>query len=146
MMKLESLSNSSRGRKRRKEVGRGVGSGSGKTCGRGTKGMGARSGYKVRAGYIGGAGPLHKRVPSRGFSQVRFQKLPHVFNLSMIEKFYEDGEVVNMETLRERGLIKGVSHGVKILANGHLTKKISFQVDELSQGAKDKLQQAGIKF
>ena len=143
-VKLESLSNASRPIKRRKLLGRGPGSKHGKTCGRGQKGMGARSGYKKRLGYVGGGVPLHKRVPTRGFSNARFARKLDVINLDQIETIYKDGEVVSLESLRERGYIKGQSNGIKVLANGTLSKKVTFQVEAFSKGAKEKLKEAGI--
>ncbi len=143
-IQLESLSNTSRPKKRRKLLGRGPGSKRGKTSGRGEKGMGARSGYKTRLGYVGGGVPLHKRVPTRGFSNARFACKLDVINLAQIETLYNDGETVSLETLREKGFIKGQSNGIKVLANGTLSKKVSFKVEGFSDGAKEKLKEAGI--
>lgn len=138
--KLQSLINTSRPSKRRKLLGRGIGSKSGKTCGRGQKGMGARSGYKTRQGYIGGGSPLHKRLPTRGFSNARFSTRLHVVNLGQIEAIYNEGETVSLETLREKGFLKGKSCGIKILSEGELTKKVSFQVEAISKGAREKVE------
>ncbi|MCH9608717.1 MAG: 50S ribosomal protein L15 [Chlamydiales bacterium] len=143
--KLDTLTNSSRPKKRRKLLGRGPGSGKGKTSGRGQKGMGARSGCKKRHGYIGGGVPLHKRLPTRGFSNARFRKRLDVINLGMIDSIYEDGEVVSLETLREKGHFKGKSFGIKILAEGELTKTVSFEVKAISQGAREKLKKMKIE-
>ncbi|MCH9627630.1 MAG: 50S ribosomal protein L15 [Chlamydiales bacterium] len=143
-VKLESLSNCSRESKKRKLLGRGTGSKRGKTCGRGHKGMGARSGYKTRLGYVGGGVPLHKRVPTRGFSNARFARKLDVINLDQIEAVYQDGEVVNLESLKSKGFLSGQSNGVKVLANGKLSKKVTFQVEAFSKGALDKLKEAGI--
>ncbi len=142
--KLESLQNTSRPYHRRKTLGRGAGSRSGKTSGRGHKGAGSRSGYKSRQGYIGGGVPMHRRMPTRGFSNARFACRLDAINLDQIEAYYKDGETVNLETLREKGLIKTNSHGVKILGNGELKKKVKLQVEGVSQGAKEKLKLAGI--
>ncbi len=144
MITLSTLSNSSRPTKRRKLLGRGPGSKHGKTSGRGEKGAGSRSGYKTRQGYIGGGVPLHKRTPTRGFSNVRFARKLDVINLGQIDVMYADGETVSLETLREKGFIKGQSYGIKILADGTLSKKVSFQVEAFSSGAQDKLKEAGI--
>ena len=135
MFTLESLSNYTRGRKRRKMVGRGPSSGHGKTCCRGIKGAGSRSGYKRRYGYEGGGVPLHKRVPTRGFTRGAHLKRKDIINFSEIDKLYKDGEVVSLETLREKNFIKGSSHGVKVLAKGTLTKKVTFDVKAFSQAA-----------
>src|SRR5262249_39578510 len=96
IMELHSLQNSSRPAKRRKRVGRGMGSGLGKTCGRGHKGAGSRAGYKTRARYEGGQLPLYRKVPGRGFSNARFQKKLDAINLNQIEKLFNDGDVVNL--------------------------------------------------
>ena len=136
MFTLESLTNSSRGRKRRKVVGRGPASGHGKTCCRGAKGMGARSGYKRRYGKEGGGVPLHKRTPTRGFTRGMHLTRKDVINFSDIEKIYNDGEVVSLDTLREKKFIKGRSHGIKILGKGTLNKKVTFEVDAFSVSSK----------
>ncbi|MBS0624092.1 MAG: 50S ribosomal protein L15 [Verrucomicrobia bacterium] len=136
---LHSLTNSSRPARRRKLLGRGVGCKRGKTCGRGHKGMGSRSGYKTRQGYVGGGVPLHKRVPTRGFSNVRFRDTLEVVNLGQIDKLYEDGEIVSIETLKQKGFLKGNCRGLKVLGNGELTKKVSFQVEALSGSAREKI-------
>lgn len=138
-IKLEALENVSRPKKRRKLLGRGPGSGKGKTCGRGQKGMGARSGYKTRQGYIGGGVPLHKRVPTRGFSNASFTCKFDVVNLEQIEKIYNDGETVSVETLREKGYIKNSSNGIKVLGKGELTKKVTFKIERISNSAREKV-------
>ena len=143
-IKLNSLQNVSRPYKRRLVVGRGPGSRHGKTSCRGQKGMGARSGYQTRQGWEGGGVPLFKRLPTRGFSNARFSRKLDVINLSQIDKLYKNGETVSLETLKEKGYIKGSSHGIKVLGEGKLTKKITFQVEALSESAKDKLKKAGI--
>lgn len=145
-MKLHSLTNTTRAYKRRKRVGRGIGSGVGKTCGRGEKGAGARSGYKRRYGYEGGQFRTFMKMPIRGFSNERFRKALHTVNLRDIETFFEDGETVNIETLAERGFIRGRTYGVKLLGNGELTKKVTIEVDAISDGAREKLENAKIAF
>lgn len=142
--KLESLQNVSRPYKRRIVVGRGPGSRRGKTSSRGQKGMGARSGYQTRQGYEGGGAPLFKRLPTRGFSNARFARKWDVVNLGQIDKMYQDGETVSLETLKQKGYIKGSSNGVKVLGEGTLTKKVTFQVEAVSESAKNKLKKAGI--
>ncbi len=144
MLTLDNLKNTSRPAKRRKLLGRGVGCKKGKTCGRGHKGAGARSGYKRRYGAVGGGVPLHKRCPTRGFSNAKFKRSFDVVNLGELEKLFKDGETVSLESLREKGFLKGTSNGVKILADGTLTKKVKFQVEAISAGAKEKLKSAGI--
>ncbi|MCP5469689.1 MAG: 50S ribosomal protein L15 [Chlamydiales bacterium] len=138
-IKLEALENISRPKKRRKLLGRGPGSGRGKTSGRGQKGMGARSGYKTRQGYIGGGVPLHKKVPTRGFSNAKFTCRFDVINLEQIEKIYEDGETVSAETLREKGYLKKSTNGLKVLGKGELTKKVKFKIERISESARAKV-------
>jgi len=146
MISLSNLSNSSRESKSVRRVGRGTSSGAGRTCGRGQKGAGARSGYKRRHGYEGGQFRLYMKLPIRGFSNARFRKSFDTINLDLINTLYEDGEVVSLETLSERGYVKGTSYGIKILGGGELTKKVSIKAEAISDGAKKKLQQANIDY
>lgn len=146
MISLSNLKNSSRPSKKSRRVGRGISSGAGKTCGRGQKGQGARSGYKRRYGYEGGQFPLYMKLPIRGFSNVRFQKKLDTINLNQIEHLFNDGDTVNLQTLSEHGYINGKSHGLKILGNGDLTKKVKIEAKAFSDGAKKKLQQANIEY
>ncbi|MEM1282318.1 MAG: 50S ribosomal protein L15 [Chlamydiota bacterium] len=146
MTSLSNLKNTSRNKKNVRRVGRGISSGAGKTCGRGQKGQGARSGYKRRYGYEGGQFPLYMKLPIRGFSNVRFQKRLDSINLDLINEMYNDGDIVSLETLRQHGYIKGQSHGIKILGNGELTKKVTIEAKAFSDGAKKKLQQANIEY
>lgn len=146
MITLNSLQNSSRPKKNVKRVGRGPGSGLGKTCGRGEKGAGSRSGYKRRFGYEGGQTPLYRKIPCRGFSNVRFRQELHSINLGQIDAMFQDGEVVNVYTLAERGYLCGRTYGIKVLGDGELTKKVTIEVAEISKPALEKLQQAGIAF
>jgi len=126
-----------------KRKGRGPGSGNGKTAGRGHKGLYARSGGKVRAGFEGGQMPLARRVPKRGFNNVYAKPLTAV-NLVALNRF-EDGAVVNAEALIEAGVISACPYGLKVLANGTLTKKITVQAAAFSESAKEKIEQAGGK-
>lgn len=146
MIHLHSLKNTTRKDPKRKRVGRGPGSGMGKTSCRGEKGQGSRSGYKRRYGFEGGGLSLFMRLPTKGFSRVRFRKELDTINLAQIEKMFNDGDTVNQETLREHGFISGVSHGLKILGDGEITKKVVIEAKSFSQSAKDKLEKAGIKF
>ena len=146
MQKLNNLKNSSKVTKNRRRVGRGIGSGVGKTCGRGEKGAGSRSGYKRRLSYEGGQMRLFMKLPIRGFSNARFQKKLDSINLGEIEKVFNDGDTVNIETLREHGFINGRSYGLKILGEGELTKKVTIEADKISASAKEKLQKANISF
>lgn len=147
IMPLHSLFNTSRPKKRRKRVGRGIGSGLGKTCGRGVKGAGSRSGYKTRARYEGGQLPLYRKLPERGFSNAGF-KNPKMdcINLSRIEELYQDGDTVSLDTLRQKGYISGSSSGLKILGNGELTKKVSIEAHAYSASAEAKLKAASISY
>lgn len=146
MISLNSLKNTSRPQKNRKRVGRGIGSKLGKTCGRGEKGAGSRSGYKRRYGKEGGNMPLFMKTPIRGFSNFEFRKEYHVVNLDQIEAIFKDGDVVNTESLKKRGFISGKAHGLKILGTGNLTKKVKIHADAISDGAREKLTQAKIHF
>lgn len=146
MINLSTLKNTTREKKRTKRVGRGIGSGLGKTCGRGQKGAGARSGYKRRFGYEGGQFRTFMKIPQRGFSQARFRRPLDVVNLYQIESMFEDGEVVNLLTLAERGFISNRTYGIKVLGNGELTKKVKIEAHAFSNSAREKLSAAKIDF
>ena len=126
-----------------KRKGRGVGTGNGKTGGRGHKGQKARSGGKVRVGFEGGQMPLARRIPKRGFNNV-FAKPLTAVNLASLNKF-EDGAVVDAAALVEAGVISSRPYGLKVLANGNLTKKITVKAAAFSESAKEKIEQAGGK-
>jgi large subunit ribosomal protein L15 len=143
--KLHTLQNTSRPYKRRKLLGRGVGSNHGKTSGRGHKGAGSRSGYKRRHGYVGGGVPLHKRVPTRGFSNERFRERLDVINFYQINDLFEEGELVCVETLFEKGYLRGQSYGLKVLGHGELTKRVSFYVEALSKSAKETIEKLNLE-
>jgi large subunit ribosomal protein L15 len=144
-MELHELQNQARPFKRRKRVGRGVGSGMGKTSCRGQKGAGARSGYKRRHGYVGGGLRLFQRLPKRGFSRGRWLKRLDVVNLGQLDKVLSDGDMIDEATLRKRGLLSGPSHGIKLLGEGKLTKKVAgCQVTALSKSAREALESAGV--
>lgn len=144
MTTLNSLSNTHRPYKRRKLLGRGIGSGRGKTCGRGSKGMGSRSGYKERLGYEGGQFRVFMKLPVRGFSNVRFRKEYDTVNLSQINAMFSDGELVNLEALVSKGFIRTPKGCLKVLGNGELTKKVKIEAHTFSATAKRKLQEAGL--
>lgn len=146
MNSLDKLKNTSRPAKTRKRVGRGLGSKLGKTCGRGEKGAGARAGSKRRWGKEGGNMPLFMKIPERGFNNVRFRRAYDVVNLEQLNNVFNDGDTINIETLRERGFISGPSHGVKLLGTGELTKKVKIRVHALSDSAREKLTRAKIAF
>ena len=116
--------------------GRGHASGNGKTAGRGHKGQKARSGGRVRLGFEGGQMPLYRRIPKRGFTCPSSKDIVGV-NISRLEVF-EDGSTVTVDTLVEKGIVRNPKDGVKILANGELTKKLNVQANAFSAGAKEK--------
>ena len=126
-----------------KRKGRGVGTGNGKTAGRGHKGLYARSGGKVRAGFEGGQMPLARRIPKRGFNNVYAKPLTAI-NLAVLNRF-EDGAVVDAAALIEKGIINACPYGLKVLSNGTLTKKITVKAAAFSESAKEKIEQAGGK-
>ena len=126
-----------------KRKGRGVGTGNGKTGGRGHKGQHARSGGKTRVGFEGGQMPLVRRVPKRGFINV-FAKPLTAINLTVLNCF-EDGAVVDAAALIEAGVLSACPYGLKVLANGTLTKKITVNAAAFSESAKEKIEQAGGK-
>ena len=123
-------------------VGRGASS-KGRACGRGHDGQNSRSGGGVRLGFEGGQMPLYRRVARRGFSNALFKETYQVVSLTPVSAKYEDGETVNVETLKAKGLVKGADVLVKILANGELTKKVSFEGVKCSQAAKAAIEAAG---
>lgn len=139
MTDLSFLHNVSRPVQSRKRLGRGPGSGLGKTSGRGQKGAGARAGYKRRYGYEGGQFRTFMKMPIRGFSNVRFARKFKIINLEQIEAVFNDGDVVDTQSLFEKGFINSPKEKVKLLGNGTLTKKITIKVDAISNGAKEKL-------
>lgn len=146
MNTLDKLKNTTRPYKARKRVGRGLGSKLGKTCGRGEKGAGSRAGYKRRLGKEGGNMPLFMKLPIRGFSNARFRREYDVINLDQLNDIFQDGETVNIETLKARGFINGQTYGVKLLGTGELTKKVIIRVQAMSDSAREKLTHAKIDF
>ena len=138
-MELHELKPSAGSRGVRKRVGRGTSSGTGKTSGRGQKGQKARG--KVRLGFEGGQMPLFRRMPKRGFNNIN-RKEYAVVNLSDLAKF-KDGSEVNVETLKENGIIKKEMSGVKLLANGEVKSKLTVKVAKCSKAAKDAIEAAG---
>jgi len=126
-----------------KRKGRGVGTGNGKTGGRGHKGQWARSGGGVRAGFEGGQMPLQRRIPKRGFFN-HFSKNYQAINVSVLEKF-ENGTVVDTELLLSSGIVRKTLDGIKILGNGELTKKLTVKAAAFSESAVKKIESAGGK-
>lgn len=141
-MKLHELSSAPGSRHSRKRVGRGTGSGMGKTATRGHKGQNARSGGGVRPGFEGGQNPLYRRLPKRGFNNVRFGTEYAIVNLFDLNKF-ADGTEVTPELLLESGVVKNAKDGIKILGNGDLTVKLTVKANKFSQSAVEKIQSAG---
>lgn len=140
-MKLHELKPAKGSRKASKRKGLGVGSGLGKTAGRGQDGQNSRSGGGVRPGFEGGQMPLHQRIPKRGFTS-KFKKHFALVNVSDLNKF--DAETnVTPELLRELGMVKQVRDGVKILGNGVLNVKLNVRAHGFSKGAEDKIKAAG---
>ena len=146
MTALNSLKNTHKTNKRIMRVGRGPGSGKGKTCGRGIKGMGARSGYRKRYTYEGGQFRLFMKLPTRGFNRARFRKALDAINLKQLEKMFNDGDTVNVEALVAKGYINANTHGIKILGEGELSKKLTIEAHAFSASATKKLQEAGVSF
>lgn len=146
MISLSNLNNPTRPKKRRKRVGRGPGCGLGKTCGRGEKGDGARSGYKRRYGYEGGQFRTFMKLPERGFNNARFRQEYDVINLGQIEKLFENGQTVDIDSLRDKGFFSGPSYGFKVLAQGELTKAVKIHASAFSDAAREKLKRARIEF
>ena len=143
-MKLHELRPNEGAFQTKKRVGRGVGSGLGKTSGKGHKGQNARSGGGVRPGFEGGQLPLFRRLPKRGFSNAMFKKEYATINVSDLEKF-ENGAVVTPELLKEMGILKKQLAGVKVLGNGELTKKLTVKAHKFSSSAIEKIETIGGK-
>ena len=143
-MKLHELKPAEGAKKAPFRKGRGHGSGNGKTAGRGHKGQNARSGGGVRIGFEGGQMPLYRRIPKRGFNNKMFATHYTEINVSDLNIF-EDGTVVTVELLKEKGLIKKVLDGVKVLGDGELTKKLTVQAAKFTKSASEKIEAAGGK-
>jgi len=142
-MKLHELQPLAGSKTRPRRVGRGMGSGLGKTSGRGHKGAKARSGGGKAPGFEGGQMPLTRRIPKSGFKNV-FRKEYAIVNVGSLEQF-DDGATVTIETLRSAGLVNNLRDGVKVLGTGELTKKLTVQVNRFTGSAREKIEQAGGK-
>ena len=140
-MKLNKLSPPDGSRKARKRVGRGVGSGKGKTAGRGTKGHNSRSGGGVRPGFEGGQMPLHRRLPKRGFTNIFKNKIA-VINVRDLSIF-ESGSIVDEAVLVRAGLVKGQRDGIKLLGHGEIKIPLTIKVNGASRSAVEKITAAG---
>jgi len=141
-MNLHDLKPAENANKNRKRRGRGGSSGLGTTSGKGHKGQKARSGGGVRPGFEGGQMPLTIRLPKRGFNNSKFAKTVEIVNLTDIDKKYTEGETVNRETLVEKRLLKGNKDLIKILGEGDISKKLTFNVDKVSGSAEEKIKEA----
>ena len=140
-MELNNLKPKKGARHARKRVGRGPGSGHGKTASRGEKGQKSRSGFSRSLGFEGGQMPLHRRLPKRGFTNI-FKKEHAVVNLSDLERF-DNGATVDESALRKAGIVKGRADGIKILGTGKLTKKLTVHATKFSETAKKQIEAAG---
>ena len=143
-MKLHELSPAAGSTKERKRIGRGAGSGQGKTAGKGHKGQKARAGRGMRPGFEGGQMPLQRRVPKRGFNNI-FRTEMAIVNVATLEANYDAGAVVTIDSLIEKGLVKKVLDGVKVLGYGELSKALTVQANAISESAKQKIEAAGGK-
>lgn len=143
-MKLNELSAAPGSVKERKRIGRGAGSGNGKTAGKGHKGQKARAGHGMRPGFEGGQMPLQRRIPKRGFNNIFAQEIATV-NVGTLNARFEDGASIDAAALIEAGIINKSCDGVKILSNGKLEKKLTVKANAFSQAAKEKIEAAGGK-
>lgn len=141
-MKLHELQPAAGSVKDVKRIGRGHGSGQGKTAGKGHKGQKARSGGSIRPGFEGGQMPLQRRMPKRGFNNI-FAKEFATVNVSELEKRFESGAVVDADALIASGAIKNAKDGIKILGNGELSKNITVKAVKFTASAKEKIEKAG---
>lgn len=142
-MRLHELRPAQGAKKSPKRIGRGAGSGWGKTAGKGQKGQNSRSGGGVRPGFEGGQMPLYRRLPKRGFTNI-FAKEYTCINVDRLNIF-EDGTEVTPELLREVGMAKRVNDGIKILGNGNIEKKLTVKANKISKAAAEKIEAAGGK-
>jgi large subunit ribosomal protein L15 len=140
-MKLHELKPAQGATKNRKRIGRGVGSGWGKTAGRGNKGHNARSGGGVRPGFEGGQMPIHRRLPKRGFTNI-FKKDIAVINVQDLDRF-DAGSVVDEEALIDAGLVKGRHDGIKLLGQGEIKAALNVKINAVSRSAQEKIEAAG---
>ncbi|TVR33710.1 MAG: 50S ribosomal protein L15 [Spirochaetaceae bacterium] len=129
--------------KNKKRIGRGPGSGNGKTSGRGHKGQNSRSGGGVRLGFEGGQMPLYRRIARRGFSNYPFKVTYDVVNVADLERVFGDGDVITPDVLKAKRLVRSKSLSIKVLGGGELTKKLTVQGLELSKAAQEKVEKAG---
>ena len=143
-MKLHELSPAEGSAKKPYRVGRGTGSGNGKTAGKGHKGQNARSGGGVRPGFQGGQLPLYRQLPKRGFNN-KFGVTYAIVNVETLEKAFEDGAIVDAAALLDAGIVKNICDGIKVLGRGEITKKLTVKAAIFSETAKGKIEAAGGK-
>lgn len=143
-MKLHDLSPAEGASKERKRIGRGPASGQGKTAGKGHKGQKARAGRGMRAGFEGGQMPLQRRIPKRGFNNI-FGTEMAIVNVATLDKYFDDGAIVTVDALLEKGILNKTLDGVKILGQGEIAKKLTVQANAFSESAKTKIEAAGGK-
>lgn len=141
-MELNNLRPAPGAKRPRKRVGRGPGSGKGKTCGRGHNGQKSRSGYSRRWGFEGGQMPLVRRIPKRGFTNI-FRVEYQVVNLRDLERVFDAGETASLEAMADKGLVRSSGNPVKILATGELSKKLAVQAHKFSKAAQSGIEAAG---
>jgi large subunit ribosomal protein L15 len=140
-MELNNLKPKKGARHAKKRLGRGPGSGHGKTAGRGEKGQKSRSGYSGKRGFEGGQMPLHRRIPKRGFTNI-FKKDYAIVNVSDLDRF-DNGATIDETALRQAGLVKGQHDGVKVLGDGELSKKLTVSATKFSKSAREIIEKAG---
>ena len=143
-MELNNLNFTKGSMQTRNRVGRGIGSGNGKTSGRGQKGQNSRSGGGVRPGFEGGQNPLVFRIPKRGFNNYNFETKYAIINVGDLNNFKE-GTEITPELLKEMGLVKKQLDGIKVLGNGKLTKKLTVKANKFSKSAKEAIEKVGGK-
>lgn len=145
-MKLHTLTPAMGANTSEKRLGRGIGSGLGKTSGKGHKGQWARSGGGVRPGFEGGTMPLTRRLPKRGFKNALFTKSYSIVNIGLLEERFENGAVVNAKVLKDMGIISKIEeYGLKVLGDGELTKSLTVQANKFTKSAEEKINAAGGK-
>ena len=145
-MKLHDIAPATGSKKSVKRLGRGIGSGLGKTSGKGHKGQWARSGGGVRPGFEGGQMPLTRRLPKRGFKNAIFKKTYSIVNVATLEENFDNGAVVTAEILLEKGILSKIEeYGLKVLGDGELTKSLTVQAKKFTETAAKKITEAGGK-
>lgn len=142
-MRMHTLQPAKGSKHRKKRLGSGESSGLGKTCGKGHKGQKSRAGAGLRPGFEGGQMPLYRRLPKKGFNNARFRRKVEAVNVGMLARFFQDGDTVDAESLKARGLVSGSFDAIKILGHGELAAKLTVNVDEVSAGARAKIEAVG---